>query len=805
MKLTPKLILSFLTIGILPLLVFGIISVNTADTGLKSLAHQQLESVRDLKKKTIERYFATIDAQVMTLADTQVVLQAMFYLPTQVKTYASLADKNADQMPSLRQALTDFYQKNHPQVLPVMPNFVEQLSPTTVMMQTDYLIDNPHDLNNRWKLNKANSATAYHAIHASMQPVVRKFIQNAQFLDLYLVDINSHDVLYSVNKSVDFGINLKQAPYQTTGLARAYQASQGLQQGQTHFTDFSGYAPTQGLPVAFVSTPVVFEGKTLGILIIEINHNAINDILFDRSGMGSTGETFLVGQDKLLRTNAQQQPERFNINTVFANPQSHQMQHPAIDLALNNKAGIIDSPSYTNTPTLTAYAPLNIKGTQWVILAEMQDAEAFASSEHLLNLALSVGFLSILFITLIATYLARSISNPIHRLVETLHRVHESSNFTLRHTAHRQDSVELQNAGSALNALMQNLETSFNDIEKVMEAIAKGKFNQRVTANLHGDLEKLKTFVNASADSVENTMSALSEVMTGIAEGHFSVRLDARIQGELKTKVDFAMSQMEKAILTIADAMEFAAKGNFSHRVEGDLKGDMARLKNSVNLSLTEIQSAVDEITDSAKALAKGDLTQLASGKHEGELHELQHAINHSIKHLNQMIEGVRLAANTVTLGANEISNSSQDLNGRTQQQAAALEQTAAAMEQMTASVRGNSDHAQRAAHLAANAQGVTQKGVEIMQKTIDSMKDIESASNQINDIIGLIDSVAFQTNLLALNAAVEAARAGEAGRGFAVVAAEVRNLAGRSAEAANQIKNSLVMPVNKLSKALSW
>jgi methyl-accepting chemotaxis protein len=106
MKLTPKLIISFLTLGILPLLVFGIISVNTADSGLKSLAHQQLESVRDLKKKTIERYFETIDAQVITLADTQVVLQAMFYLPTQVKTYAALADKNADQLPSYKDALT---------------------------------------------------------------------------------------------------------------------------------------------------------------------------------------------------------------------------------------------------------------------------------------------------------------------------------------------------------------------------------------------------------------------------------------------------------------------------------------------------------------------------------------------------------------------------------------------------------------------------------------------------------------------------------------------------------------------------
>jgi methyl-accepting chemotaxis protein len=780
--------ISFFAIGIFPLIFFALISVYTANNGLKSLAQQQLESVRDIKKTAIERYFQTIDAQVVTLSDTQVILQAMFYLPTQVKTYQTLAEQQPSQLPEYRAKLSQFYQQQHPTVLTQYPQYIQQLSPTALLMQTDYLLNNPHALSERWKLNKGQSATAYHAIHTSMQPVVAKFIQNAHFLDLFLVDIQTDTVLYSVNKSVDFGVNLSQPPLEQSGLANAYFQSKNLAQSQTHFTDFNRYAPAQDLPVAFISTPVVYEGKTLGLLVVQIDHSAINQILFDQSGMGKTGETFLVGSDKLLRTNAHHNPSVFNINQSFA--KQIPFEHPAVNLALKGQSGIIDSPSYTQTPTLTAYAPLNIKGVNWAILAEMQNAEAFAASNELFTLAVFIVMIAIFITILIAFVLARNIATPIHALVNTLNRIHQTSDFTLRHQLKKgQDSYETQQASQALNALMDSLQNAFSDIEKVMSGIAKGQFNQRVQTPLNGDLNQLKDFVNQSANSVESTMNALSLVMKGMADGQFSVRLDECVQGELKHQVDFAMAQMEKAILSIAEAMESAAKGNFSHRVQGDLRGDMARLKTSVNQSLTEIQSAVDEITLTGKALAKGDLTLIATGHHEGELDELQHALNDSIHHLNSMIEGVRQAADTVTQGANDISESSLDLNQRTQQQALSLEQTTASMAQMTHLVRDNPNNAQRASDLSNNARSVTQKGVEVMQQTIAAMKGIETASQEINDIIALIDSVAFQTNLLALNAAVEAARAGEAGRGFAVVASEVRNLASRSAEAARQIK----------------
>jgi methyl-accepting chemotaxis protein len=139
------------------------------------------------------------------------------------------------------------------------------------------------------------------------------------------------------------------------------------------------------------------------------------------------------------------------------------------------------------------------------------------------------------------------------------------------------------------------------------------------------------------------------------------------------------------------------------------------------------------------------------------------------------------------------------DLSQRTQEQAAALEETASSMEEMTATVKQNSDNARQADLLAGSARTHAERGGEVMTSAVNAMRDINTSSRKIADIISVIDEIAFQTNLLALNAAVEAARAGEQGRGFAVVASEVRNLAQRSASAAKEIKSLIEDSVDKV------
>ncbi|MDE2304418.1 MAG: hypothetical protein KGL34_02590 [Gammaproteobacteria bacterium] len=281
-------------------------------------------------------------------------------------------------------------------------------------------------------------------------------------------------------------------------------------------------------------------------------------------------------------------------------------------------------------------------------------------------------------------------------------------------------------------------------------------------------------------------------------QGYLSPTFDAdgRPVGVVSYNTDVTAQVRETQVLRatveqIQEAVSAALNGDLSHRIGSDgQNGQVESLCRAMNALFEAIATVVNDVNRSVDAARNRDLcVRIDMTGKKGVFGELAGGVNTLIDDTVSLLRQIRTAAAEVRSGADEISKGNIHLSQRTETQATNLEETASSMAQMTNSVKATADNAGQARALSVAAREQAEKGGKVVENAIAAMRGINTSSKRIADIIGVIDAIAFQTNLLALNAAVEAARAGDQGRGFAVVASEVRNLAGRSASAAKEIK----------------
>ena len=615
----------------------------------------------------------------------------------------------------------------------------------TLESQLDALKDAPYTVKALSEFNRAFEQDGgkiggprWNSVLAKYDSALKDVKIDNGWYDLFLIH-SGGAIVYTVEREPDLGQTIPESGLKDSGLGKVFSAALAGGPDDIAIADFEPYAPSGNAPAGFMAAQVRDkDGNLIGICALQIPIDQINAIMAIRDGLGKSGESYLVGSDKRMRSNSFLDPIGHSVSASFTGTiASNGVDTRATHQALAGYSGeeiIID---YTETPVLSSYGPVDLPGgLRWALIAEIDLDEVKVPVNSLRNSIIFIGIIIAIFVIAFAIWMGTTISRPLAktvRMIQALRRGH------LKHRLRLNRKDEIGVMADAMDEFADDLQ---NVVIGTMKKIADGDVNVQVTPKDEKD---------EIAPALQQTIDALQSLIKEI-----QCLARAAVQGKLETR---------------GHAEKF--KGSYREIIRG------------INQTLDALLLPINETTKVMEKIADRDLTVRITSDYHGDLAKIKNALNKAVHNLDDGMQKVAVSAEKVSLAAEQIGSSSQIVAEGASVQASTLEEISDNLQELSAMSKQNVGNAREAKGLTEAARISSDRGVDSMRQLSEAMGRIKASSDDTAKIVQTIDEIAFQTNLLALNAAVEAARAGDAGKGFAVVAEEVRNLAMRSAEAA--------------------
>lgn len=479
LSIKSRLMLLVLGASLGALLILGGLSWLRFRNAFQTQVFEHLISVRAAKGKQLETYLGDIQSHVATLSEDQMVVAAMVELGSTYRDLQSEAIAD-EQLTAIEKYYTDEF-------LPALAENVESVQilanyrPTTQAaqyLQYQYIVSNTAA--DEADLDAAADESAYSTVHGRYHPLFRNLIQQFGYEDLYLIDFNTGDVVYSVQKKSEYATSLDRGPYRRSNLSTVIEAVRNDPgRGFVQVADYQPYVPAYSAPAGFFAAPIYNGPHIVGILAIQLPTENINSLLtgdqeWQQDGLGETGQVYLVGDDFLMRSMArpliedaaayQETLERIGLSPQTVNLVErlntsillHPVETAAVDAALTGDISTQIVEDYRGVSVLSSYAPLRLNGLRWLILAEMDQAEAFSPVTQLQVYMGILGVILILLIAWLSNFAAQSFVSPIQKLLDITDRIRAGERDLEIEIG---DDSRLDRLEEALQGLLQDLHT----------------------------------------------------------------------------------------------------------------------------------------------------------------------------------------------------------------------------------------------------------------------------------------------------------------------------------------------------------
>lgn len=631
MKFTIKNKLTLLSIGLvlIPLTLgvwlTGNISSNLIYDALRESNTNALISIREQKKQQINSYIDIIKGQIVTMSSNPMIIGAVDEFSYSFEDYLSEVQHDAQSLHRYyqEQFAANYQTKNNTSI-----NIAELLpdpDSTASSLQSAYIADNPFAAGKKDQLEYAQDSSTYSKVHQLYHPSIQSYLNKFGYYDIFLINAESGDVIYSVFKELDYATNLRSGPYANSGLAEAYNKAVELPSGQYHITRYAPYLPSYNSAAAFISAPIYDMDTLMGVLVFQIPINRISNIMtnnrqWQKVGLGQTGETYLVGEDFTLRSenrlfveNSKQYLEQMTAlgrsqqaNRALTTETSisiHSVNSDTVKKALNGQSGHDVITDHRGKLVLSAYTQVNSLGENWALVAEIDKDEALATfyqlEQELIWLSLIIISVFILLGGALGYYFAHSMSKHIINLSTVMDDISKGDGDLTARIQHTTDD-EIGDISDSFNEIIENFHRLIADIKATSEQI------QQESNNVHMGALASQQVVDAQVDATQSTVSAMEQFEASVKDvayhSNASQEISLSLVGECQSSSDKA-NQAANEIKQLMTSID-----------------DTADAINELNTEVTDITTVLDvinSIADQTNLLALNAAIEAArAGEH---------------------------------------------------------------------------------------------------------------------------------------------------------------------------------------------